>query len=403
MALVVEINSVDVTNICVDGSWTRRLNRPSQAQVRMPTDQISASAPSPGSRLKITNNGTIVFHGMILLMETDQGEDTGYVTCNASDPMELWQWRPVRDDDCDFSAPEIIEDYGTGPQIIEAALINSDYCGDGSAADCEGPLFLDLGTFETNGCDLTGAPTDWPMTIAQLSSLLISTGCLDLVITPTDPGAGVMGTVDGYNGDFGTNLSTSVVFEYGTGAFNIRRFRRSQDMTAMANKLWYYIGPRVGTAEDPKGDQHWCFNVVSTDPCLPDPIPNGELLATLQFRRLLAQSTYGVRMDIQIFDGFDGCEKEPGTPPPCTIPTRALWRSRWESESWIRSAPRDLVHITPTRETEIGTFDIGDIVGVEIPILSVSAAQRVYAYTISWDSDGVLALSELQTSDTADG
>ena len=77
------------------------------------------------------------------------------------------------------------------------------YCGDGSQADNEGPIFLDMGTFAGGGVSLTGAPTDWPMTIAELFSLLVSTGELDVVITPTDPGGDVMGTVDGYNGNYG--------------------------------------------------------------------------------------------------------------------------------------------------------------------------------------------------------
>ena len=58
------------------------------------------------------------------------------------------------------------------------------------------------------------------------------------------------------------------------------------------------------------------------------------------------------------------------------------------------------------RETEIGTFDIGDIVGVSAtPAVrgGFSGAQRVYEYTVSWDEDGVLALSELQTSADMEG
>jgi hypothetical protein len=84
---------------------------------------------------------------------------------------------------------------------------------------------------------------------------------------------------------------------------------------------------------------------------------------------------------------------------------RDLYRNRWETESWIRQQPRELIHITPTRETEIGTFDIGDLVGVEAVAAvrgGFSGAQRVYEYTVSWDNDGVRALSELQTSPTAD-
>jgi hypothetical protein len=415
MALVVTLNNVDITNIAVQGSWTRRLNRPSQAQIKIPSDQYAVASGFPGSRLLIKNNGVPVFHGLVLLVETDQGEDTGYITYNAQDPMELWQWRPVRADDCDFSKPagsgetngnDLFATYVTGPQIIEAALSNSIYCGAGPPANSEGPLFLELGDFEDYGCDLTGAPQDWPMTIAQLASLLISTGCLDLVITPIDNGFGDpnMGRVDGYNGDYGTDRSSSVVFEYGTGQFNMRSFRRVQDMTNLANKIWYYAGPRIETVADPAGDQHWCFNVTDDDPCLPDPIPNGQTKSALiHLRETVSQPLYGVRMDIQIFDAWDelfNCEPQPA--PDCSDLGKYLYRNRWESESWIRAQPRDLVHVTPIRDAEIGTFDIGDLVGVEIPLIGVSAAQRVYAYTVSWDNDGVLALGELETSDTAD-
>jgi hypothetical protein len=109
-------------------------------------------------------------------------------------------------------------------------------------------------------------------------------------------------------------------------------------------------------------------------------------------------------MDIQIFDAG---ECEPGQTACCggdpnTAAFRELYRNRWETESWIRNQPRDLVHVTPVREAEIGTFGIGDLVGIDIPIEGINAAQRVYGYTVSWDNDGVLALSELQTSDTAD-
>ena len=414
--VIVTLDGTDVTDVSVEGSWTRRLNRPSQAQVRIPMQEFQADV---GTILKIEalvgTTFEIVFHGRVLLKETDAGEDSGYTVYNAEDPMEMWQWRPVRDDDCDFTLPQVIADYITGPQILEAMLLNSEGeggcctgctdCEDADAAACEGDLFLDYGTFEGGGVSLEGAPTDWPMTIAQLFSLLVSTGALDGVITPTDPGGGVMGEINAYNGDYGTDLSGSVVFEYGTGAFNMRGFRRNEDMTIMTNKLWYYAGPRIQTPSDPAGDQHWCYNITGDDPGLPDPIPNGETLATLLANRLTSRSTYGVRMDVQIFDAG---ECAPGETDCCggdpnTAVFRELFRNRWETESWIRQQPRNLVHITPTRESEIGIFDIGDLVGIDIPVVGVSGAQRVYAYTVSWDNDGVLAIQELQTSPTADG
>jgi hypothetical protein len=399
--VTVTIDGNDVTGEAVSGSWTRRLNRPSTAQVKVP---MQGSVGGAGSILKIEalvgTTMELVHHGRCLLVETDTGEDTGYTVYNSTDPMEMWNFRPVRDDTCDFSKPTIIDDYLTGPAILEAMLTNSENCGGGGDDDDEGPLFLDLGTFEAGGVDLTGAPVDWPMSIGELFSLLVSTGCLDAVITPTDPGGGIMGTVDGYNGDYGTDLSGSVVFQYGTGAFNIARLRWNEDMTNMTNKLWYYGGPRIQTAGDPAGDQHWCFNVTGDDPGLPDPIPNGASLATLLADRATSRTTYGVRMDIQIFDAYDdNCVPGIGTPG------RDLYRNRWAIESWIRQQPRELIHITPTRETGIGLFDIGDLIGVEAVATvrgGFSGAQRVYEYTVNWDQDGVLALSELQTSPTGD-
>lgn len=404
--VIVTLDGVDVTNVCVAGSWTRRLNRPSIAQVRIPMTYASAAV---GSLLKIEalvgTSWEIVHHGRVLLCETDTGEDTGYTVYNSTDPMELWQWRPVRDDTCDFSDPTIITDYVTGPQIIEAALENTVYCGDGSQADTEGPIFLDMGSFAGGGVTLSGAPTDWPMTIAELASLLVSTGEVDLVITPTDPGGDVMGTIDGYNGDFGTDLSGSIVFSYGMGDYNVRRLRWNDDMTGMANKVWYYGGPKIATAADPAAVQHWCFNVTGDDPNLAYP-PGGALSPPasgtnnqLGVLRVNSETAYGVRMDIQIFDAYDDCAGV-GTVG------RDLFRYRWQQESWLRAVPRSIIHVTPTRETEIGTFDIGDLVGVEAAAAvrgGFSGAQRVYEYTVSWDQDGVLELSELQTSADNEG
>jgi hypothetical protein len=336
----------------------------------------------------------IVHHGRVLLCETDAGEDTGYTVYNSTDPMEMWQWRPVRDNDCDFSKPVIIETYTTAPLILEAVLQNSIYCGDGSPADCEGDLFLDINAAAGGGVDIEWSPNDWPMTIAEFTSLLVSTGQLDVVITPTDPGYGVMGEVDFYNGDYGTDLSGSVEFQYGTGARNVRRLRVNQDMTSMCNKLWYYGGPKIG-------EQHWCFNITGDDLSLAYP-PGGDLSppasATnnqLGVLRYDSQQDYGVRMDIQIFDAYDdACYSGAQT-------GREGLRYIWQTESVLRAQPRGLVHVTPTRETEIGTFDIGDLVGVEAVAAvrgGFSGAQRVYEYTVSWDQDGVLELSELQTS-----
>lgn len=404
------LDGVDFTSCALEGSVTRRLNRPAQAQIKIPMD-CAAGCSGPGERLKISflvgTTMELYFHGMVMDWELDGGEDTGYITMNAMDPMELWAHRPVRAADGDFSNPEINNLDGatlTGPSMIEAVL-NASINPALIPTLAEGPLFLTLGTFAAGGVDLTGAPVDWPMTIAEFVNLLISSGEVDVVITPTDPGGGVMGTVDVYNGNYGTDLSGSVVFEYGTGDKNVRALRWNQDMSNICNKLFYFAGPRIETASDPAGDQHWCFNVQGDDPCFNGGVCASPNAADMEDAFVYAidpcrddsRTAYGVRMDIQVFDAASDLCVGPGG----VDPGRDLYRWLWLAESWARCNPRTLIHVTPTRGTEIGTFDIGDLVGVTIGsgiCGGISGAQRVYQYTIGWTPDGPLELGELQTS-----
>ena len=170
MTVLVQIDGVSVP--AIEGSSTRRLNRPSQATAKVPID---AAVGGVGSKMKVTVNGNLHHHGRVLVCEDDADEDFGYTTYNSTDPMELWAWRPARDADGDFSKPLFIETFQTGPQIMEAILDASSNAGGGPPSDAEGPLFLSMGTFEGGGVDLTGAPVDWPMTIAEIASLLCST------------------------------------------------------------------------------------------------------------------------------------------------------------------------------------------------------------------------------------
>lgn len=421
----VVLDDVDITEVSVSGSWTPRLNRPAQATVTVPMELASGDA---GSRLKLylTNGSdeTLVFHGFVLNIETTADKDGGRTVYNAQDPMELWQWRPVRDDGADFSKPDIISAYLSGPQILEAMLINTEdstgrtntelETGGPPPTDAEGPIFLDLGTFEGGGVDLSGAPVDWPMTIAELFALLVSTGRLDAVITPTDPGGGVMGTIDAYNGDYGQDLSNDILFSYGMGAHNVSALRWNRDMTNMINKYWLYGGPRIQTAGDPAGDQHWCFNVQGFDQGLAYP-PGGQAVDEnndpfgppwtdnqLGERVYDSRTTYGVRMKVDIFDAYDeDCVLGVGTPG------RDLYRYQWQVYSWFSAIPREIIHVTPLPDTYIGCFGVGDLVGIEAVSHvrgGFSGAQRVYEFTISWEgTPSVLTMSELQVSSDAEG
>jgi hypothetical protein len=415
----VYVDGVEHTGVSLSGGWTPRLNRPAQATVTMPMEEDAGDC---GSLLMITlDDDEIVFHGPILNTETDTNKDGGTTIYNAQDHMELWQHRPVRADDGDFSKPsgsgetdgrDIIATYETGPQILEAMLLNSiDTTAGGGGpppSDAEGDIFLTPGSVAGGGAALYGAPVDWPMTIMDFFSLLVSTGQLDAVITYTNPGGGVTGTIDAYNGDYGTDLSASVRFVYGSSPRSAQAVRWNRDMTNMVNKYWIYSGPRIASVADPAGDQHWCFNITGDDPDLAYP-PGGKLqppaaLANNQLGEKLADSrdAYGVRMKIDIFDAYD----ETCIPGFGTV-GRDLYRYQWQVYSWFSSEPKNIVHVLPTDDTYIGCFGIGDLVGVEASSEvkgGFSGAQRVMEYTVSWvATPSLLTLSEIQTSSDAEG
>ena len=415
----VVLDDVDVTELAVSGSVVRSLNRVGLASVKFPasklTDLYGTTVPNAGSYLKVYfENSTLGttpvlwHHGRVMSREITGDRQSMYVEFNSADPLELWQWRPVRDDDGDFSLPEIIQTYEFAPQIVQAMFNNSvdTTLGGGGPppTDAEGPLRMVLNSVAGGVKTMIGAPTDWPMTMAELATLLISTGLLDIVVTPIEFDAfDNYGQLDLYNGDYGTDLTGSVTLSYGMSDFNVQAFRWMTDMTSMCNKLWYYLGPRVGTADDPPGDQHWRANIQGDDPGLFYP-PGGQLSppasATnnqIGVRDYLSRQTYDVRMDIRIYDSR-GTE---------AVVAHDLYRRLWQDEQFLRAYPRELLHVTPNRDFGIGLFDIGDLISVEIvpeALGGISGGQRVYGYTISWDSDdSVPAMSELQVSSDNEG
>lgn len=467
----VVLDDIDITEFAIEGSVTTRLNRPGSASVKVHmTDAYAAFGtmfPGPGSYLKIyfygDNLGTtpvLWHHGRVINCETTADENVGYTVFNSSDPLELWASRPVRDSTGDFSLPTIITDNIFGPQIIEDMCINSE-CRGGALtppADCEGPLRLDLNSFAGGVTDLRGAPSDWPMTMMQLANLLISTGTVDVVVTPIEFDASDnYGQLDVYNGDYGTDRTGSVTLSYGMGDFNIRALRWNEDMTQMCNKLWYYLGPKCD-------DQHWRANITGDDPAFnPDVTatgpwalstgyivgdtatfggntyaviqnhtataankpgvgadwpqfwtywmvpPGGRVVPTagttnniIGVRSGISRAHFDVRMDIKIFDASgDGAD--------CTetsVPGHDLYRRLWQVEQYLRAVPMTLVHVTPIRDFGIGLFSIGDLITVEAsPDVKggFSGAQRIYEYTIDWDEDSVPAIGELQVSSDNEG
>ena len=427
------IDNIDVTGCVQSGSVTKRLNRPRDATVRLFSD---CAIGTPCSRLKIYIAGDLWFHGFVTQIATEAGED-GNLMCeySAQDPMMLWNWRPARDgpfaaglqgDDFgqpgDFSNPSFFL-IGYAPQIMYEILNQS--INGATPSEAEGTLFIELGSFAGGITDVSGAPSDFPMTIAEVFELLASTGVLDCIMTPIDSG-GNMARLDVYNGDYGTDRTGSVFLDYATGSHNVRALRMSEDSSQVVNKLWYYLGPRKKTAMDPAGNQHWRANITGDDPGLAGPPggdtnpeggynngPPGNPNNPLGQMILDSREACGVRMEVRIYDGQ-------GEENPLLAPStyRNLYRRLWQAEAWIRSQPRTLVHVTPVRESEammvapdvtpvgINSFDIGDIITVtagDIVRGGFTGGQRVYGMTVNFDEDGVLELGEIQTSADQEG
>jgi hypothetical protein len=410
----VVLDDTDVTEFCVSGSVTPRLNRISQASVTINMEELAplygTMIPRAGSMLRVYFQNSVLgttpvlfHHGRVMQREIDAAADTGYATFNSSDPLELWLKRPVRDDDGDFTKPTLVETYHYGPQIIEAMVNNSEAAGGGPPSDAEGPTRLAINFVAAGITELKSVPTNWPMTMAEFAALLISTNTVDVVVTPIEfDGFGNYGQLDLYNGDFGQDLTSSVQFAYGMGDFSIQQFRWSDDMADVCNKLWYYLGPRRKTPKDYQGNQHWAANVQGDDPGLAYPPgggtspPHSATNNPIGQRRYLSQQSLDVRMEIKIYDAL-GDEAADG---------RELYRRLWQEESYLRAYPRQLVHITPARDVGIGEFGVGDLIFVEASSKAAggfSGAQRVYEYTVSWDQDSVPSIGELQVSSDQQG
>lgn len=377
----------DISDIVSGKQATRLLNLMGTATGKVPSHLVG-DAQGDGfplltkgrRRLKVRLDGTIWGNYILWNLQDDGQEDSAYTVFTACDPSVIWPLRPARDSDGDFSNPSFIKDLGTGPQIMQAILTNSESAGGGPPTDAEGPTFLDLlsGTVETSGADVTGAPTTWPMTIADVAKLLVDTGETDIVLTPLDTTDGLMAVFNAYNGDYGTDRTATVHFDYATGAFNAREMRVMEDMSTVCNKLWYYLGQK-------RGIQRWDGNITGDDPTLPDP-PETAIAALIAASR----SAFGVFMDIKVF-GAQGIENS----------LRPLYQRLWQTESLLRVNGRTIVNVVPVRGLA-PSFDIGDLItlnaGTSLRGGFSGYAQRVYGLTIGEDDDGVPEITNILTS-----
>lgn len=392
MALEVILDGVDVSDV-VQEAWSHHwLNRKYFGTVRIPVAQ--AFLPSEGARMKITDPdlaglglNPIDHHGTVKFVSAEDGtggDDEGICEITSESAREIWEHRrarngPATSDPGNYIKPTFFDELLSGPQIIEDVLTQSI---DGSdPALGEGDMACALGSFEAGGISLAGTPMATPLSIEELANLLASTGEVDIVETMIDS-AGDMSQIDAYNGAFGDNLSTTFEYVYEENG-TARGVKFTYDASKLANKIRYLLAPRVT-------DTRWRRSIEATNVDIPDTSTYTQ--AALVAAITASRSTWLVRDDVRIYDQF-GREAD-------AVPL--YWRL-WQDESLWRLQPRKLYTIFP-REGELPGYDIGDVIGVGAHagfMGGFSGEQRIFGRRLHWDVNGVVSVTELQTS--ADG
>jgi hypothetical protein len=404
---IYDLNSnllADITTIALEKTLTRRLNLPRQLTFTCPAGNslLTSTAGDGYANLRRGNrkvimwrNGVVVFHGRIWIVERSGDGETNRVTVTCFDPlMELGldndtAGRPVRDATGNFITPKFNAGGPvSGGDLILQVLQNSIQTGvESDPTPGEGQLPIALtGTFNTSippAVDLS--PIDsmpWPVNIGAFISQLVDSNVVDIHMRPVDPAEGLgtyfMVELSAVN-KHGTDKSGTVHFDYWTGSHNCKAARHVADFSTACNKLYDYLGPRIDK-------QRWRGNITPGSP--------GTTVDPTSSRAL-----YGTFMSIRIYDST-GTENA----------ARPLYTALWNAEALLRQEPRDMLFLTPATDAAalfdpFSDYEPGDLVSVNTGGdfgVTISAVQRVYADTISWNRENLETVGELTTSADAE-
>jgi len=353
----------DITELCQRVTWKPRLNLIDSGVVRVPSGEVTYDEGV--SRLLIYEGATLKFAGPVWYSQREGGVNAAYTELTAYDDRIYLAKRMCKNTSGNLITPgQTILDEVTAPEIL-AAFINA-------TLSFDGDMPIDLGTVETGGADVSGVPTNFPMSIDRMRHLLTSTGQLDQVLTPGT----LISNLDLLD-DYDNDLSGSVVYEYATGAHNAQVATYTVDMADVINALWYLLGPRLT-------EERWRGSITPTAPH-----PGGTWPAALVTQFTNSRTLYYYMQEIQVFDD-KGDENS----------IRPLFEQEWANEAWIRAVPRTFASIRPERGLA-PAFAVGDQIGVEAGALldgGFSGAQTVYGFDWATDYDGVDEVEELLTS-----
>lgn len=376
------IDGVDVTEYVQETRWRPRWNLPHSASIRVPRDSPVLDV---NQELTLEIGTNMVFGGRMWYVEAAGDPDSAYVVGTAWDYTILLRkcmciqgpYDPDPGNMVDVSP--VIEGNVTAPEIA-AAFVNNMLATNVGATETPPPglpLPIVVGTVETGGVDCSSVPMAFPMTVDRMINLLISTGQL-IVERVFSTGFITLNFLNPYTND----LSGSVDYEYGTGAFNAQTARHTLDIDELVNALWYLLGRR-------RSDGRWPGSITPTAPHV-----GGSWPASLLTRIDDSRDTYGYLPEIQILDDA-GDEND----------IRDMFEERWANEAWVRAMPREFASIMPERGTA-PDFALGDTIGVAGGSLlngGFTGDQRVYGWDLTCDADGVLTWEDIVTSADQEG
>ena len=359
-------------------------------------------------------NGSLLFSGKVWFQQEDGTEDSAYTEVTAYDHLIYLTKRMCKTPQsfapahqpnhidwvlgdefepgpCNLADPtKVIEEYVTGPLILKAFI--------DATNDCDGASPISVASAAGGGPDLTGFPVDWPMDIGTFANILLETGQLDIVV---NPGYGAS-SVNLYNGDYGTDRTGSVIFNYGTGSFNSRAVSRTSDMEDLTNALWYLLGPK--RPQFNQDIQHWAGSLTPSGPhdidTWVDPAdltpprvshPYHQWDPSRSLRWNASRGVYGYMQEIQIHDSKED-END----------IRFLFERMYNNEAYIRALPRTFVSASPDRSTAAPSFFVGDRISITAGSMIggglFGGSMRVYSYTYNIDTDGVGEITEIDGS-----
>jgi hypothetical protein len=384
MALTADIDGTNITPICQEITWRSRLNAPASGIVRYPAQLFSIVEGI--SELHIYESGGLVFSGPCWYSQADGGPDSAYAEVTGYDHSIHLLKRMCKTASGNLITPgDVLFNEYYGPYIL-AAFIDNVNSYDATLPNGNA-MPLTVNSKAGGGVDMSGSPMNFPMTIEQMKTLLVNTGEVDIVVNPGIGGS----TCDIYNGDYGTDLSGSVAYEYGTGAYNCQIATKTGDMEDTINALWYLLGPR-------KSPTRWAGSITPTAANAggdgPGDIPGTPWPPSLVARFSASRNDYGYMQEIRIYDDEDDSQA-----------IRPLYENLWAKEAWLRATPRQFASIRPERGIT-PNFGIGDIIHVAAGSQlhgGFAGAQRVYEVEWRTDFDGIIECTDILTSGDQEG